>query len=116
MAKFKVTVDDAAWLEMIRDKQRVVAGAAVGGLVQVTNDAVKEGRAQIASSGRFASPRRTIRIQDTWMTGLKARMKDAKAGNNEPSLEVKGLVFHTIGLAGIFEEGATIQGKPLLWV
>lgn len=114
--EFKVTVDQPKWLKMIRDKQRPVAGAAVGALVQVANDAVKEGRAQIAASGRFSDQlRRTIRARDTWQTGLKARMQDAKEGG-EPSLQAKAIVFHTIGLAGIFEHGATIEGKPMLWI
>jgi hypothetical protein len=115
-ARFKVTVDKPRWLKMIREKQRAVAGPAVGALVQVANDAVAEGRQQIASSGRFSDNlRRTIRAQDTWQSGLKARMRDAKEGG-EPSLQAKALVFHTIGLAGIFEHGATIEGKPMLWI
>ena len=115
-AGFKVTVDKPEWLQMIREKHRIVAGAAVGALVQVANDAVAEGRKQIAASGRFSDAlRRTIRAQDTWVTGLKARMQDAKAGN-EPSLQAKAIVFHTVGLASIFEYGATIQGKRLLWI
>jgi hypothetical protein len=113
--EFKVKVDEPKWLKMIREKKRPIAGAAVGALVQVANDAVAEGRKQIAASGRFAAPRRTIRIQDTWLTGLKARMRDAKEGG-QPSLQAKALVFHSIGLAGIFEFGATILGKKLLWI
>jgi hypothetical protein len=102
--------------KIVRDKRRKVAGAAVGALVQVANDAVEEGRAQIASSGRFSdSLRRTIRAQDTWQSGLKARMQDAKEGA-EPSLRAKAIVFHTVGLAAIFEHGATIEGKPMLWI
>lgn len=116
MAEFKVKVDEPRWLKMIREKQRPIAGAAVGALVEVVNDAVKEGRQQIQSSGRFSdATRRTIRAQDTWVTGLKARMRDAKEGN-VPSLQAKALVFHSIGLAGIFEFGATHQGKPIMWI
>ena len=115
-AKFKITVDQPKWLQMIREKQRPVAGAAVGALVQVANDAVQEGRQQIASSGRFSDQlRQTIRAQDTWQTGLKARMQDAKDGD-APSLQAKAIIFHTIGLAGIFEHGATIAGQPMLWI
>jgi hypothetical protein len=42
-------------------------------------------------------------------------MRDAKQGG-QPSLQAKAIVFHTIGLAGIFEHGATIQGQPLMWI
>lgn len=114
-AGFKVTVDQPKWLKLIRDKQRAVAGSAVGALVQVANDAVAEGREQIAASGRFGAARRTMRAGPTWLTGLKARMRDAKDGG-EPSLQAKAIVFHSIGLAGIFEHGATIEGKPMLWI
>ena len=116
MAEFKVKVDQPKWLKMIREKQRPVAAAAMGALVQVANDAVAEGRKQIAATGRFGAPPRTlIRTQDTWITGLKARMKDAKEGG-QPSLQAKALVFHSVGLAGLFEYGATISGKKLLWL
>ena len=107
---------DQSFREVAGRIQRKMAGAAVGALVQLSNDAVKEGRAQIAGSGRFSDQlRRTIRAQDTWQSGLKARMRDAK-GPEGPSLQAKALVFHTIGLAGIFEHGATIEGKPMLWI
>src|SRR5262245_32829333 len=117
MAEFKFTIHvDQDWRKMIHDQQRRVSGSAVGALVQVTNDAVAEGRKQIGSSGRFSDNlRRTISATDTWQSGLKSRMRDAREGG-EPSLKAKGLVFHTIGLAGIFEHGATIEGKPMLWI
>ena len=115
-ARFKVTVDEPRWLKMIREKQRPVAAAAVGALAQAADDAVAEGRQQIAASGRFSDKiGQKIRARDTWQSGLKARMKDAKEAG-EPSLQAKAIVFHTIGLAGIFEHGATIEGKPLLWI
>lgn len=117
MAGFKISVNTPRWLQMIRDKRRIVAGAAVGALVQVANDAVAEGKKQIAASGRFSdSLRRTLRAGPTWVTGLKARMQDAKTGGGESSLQAKAIVFHEIGLAGIFEFGATIAGKKLLWI
>lgn len=112
----KVTVDTPRWLQMIRERQRPVASAAVGALAQVADDAVAEGRQQIAASGRFGDQlRRTLRAGPTWQSGLKARMRDAKQGG-QPSLQAKAIVFHTIGLAGIFEHGATIQGQPLMWI
>jgi Family of unknown function (DUF6441) len=102
MARIKVTVDQPAWLEMIRDKQRPVTTAAVAALREVADDAVEEGRSNIAGAGRFG---------DKWQSGLKKRMKDAK------SLQAKAIIFHSLGgLAGVFEHGATIAGKPLLWI
>src|SRR5215510_4926853 len=105
-AQFKVTVDKPAWLKTIRDKQRPVAEAAVAALREAAADAVQEGRQNIAGSGRFGG---------RWQQGLQYRTQDAEAGG-EASLQAKAIIFHKFGLAGVFEHGATISGKPLLWI
>lgn len=114
--QFKVTTEKSLWQEAMLKEERAISAAAIGALAQVADDAVAEGRQQIGSSGRFGAPRRTLRAQDTWLTGLKARMQDAKGGGAEPPAAPKALVFHTVGLAGIFEYGTTIAGRPLLWL
>ena len=101
-----VTVDRPRWLQMIRDKQRPVATAAVAALRDVAASSVQEGRRDIAGSGRFTGG---------WVSRLQYRTSGATEGG-EPSLQASAVVFHTIGLAGIFEHGATISGKPLLWI
>jgi hypothetical protein len=116
-AQFKITTDKSLWQEAMLKEERAISAAAIGALAQVADDAVAEGRQQIASSGRFSDQlRRTIRAQDTWLTGLKARMQDAKGGGAVPPAAPKALIFHTVGLAGIFEYGTTIAGRPLLWL
>jgi Family of unknown function (DUF6441) len=104
--KFKVKADPFGVVEMIRDKQRSVATAAVAALREVAADAVDEGRDNIAGSGQFGPK---------WQEGLRRRIVDASVGG-EPSLQAKAIVFHKSGLAGVFEHGATIQGHPLLWI
>jgi hypothetical protein len=104
--KFKVDVDQPAWLKAIRDKQRPVATAAVAALREVAANAVQEGRQDIASSGRFGA---------NWQKGLQYRTIGATDGG-EPSLQAQATVFHKSGLATVFEFGATIAGKPLLWI
>jgi len=106
MAQFKVTVDQPRWLKMIRDKQRPVATAAVAALRDVAAASVQEGRSDIASAGRFTGG---------WLSRLQYRTSGATEAG-EPSLQAKATVFHTIGLAGVFEHGATISGRPLLWI
>jgi hypothetical protein len=106
-AKFTVTVDQPAWLKMIRDKQRPVATAAVAALQDVAAQAVQEGRQNIAGAGHFTGK---------WQSGLQFKLQDADAGGGEPSLQAKALIFHSYGLASVFEFGATIEGKPLLWL
>jgi Family of unknown function (DUF6441) len=105
-AKFEVKTDPFGVVEMIRNKQRAVATAAVAALREAAGDAVEEGRDNIASSGVFG---------EKWVQGLRRRITDATSGG-EPSLQAKATVFHKSGLAGVFEHGATIQGKPLLWI
>ena len=105
-AQFKVTVDTPRWLELIRGKQRSVATAAVAALRETAADAVQEGRSNIAGSGRFGG---------RWQSGLQYRTLNAEAGG-EPSLQARAIIFHKFGIAGVFEHGATIQGKPLLWI
>jgi hypothetical protein len=106
-AKIKVTVDTPRWLQMIRDKQRPVATAAVAALRETAANAVQEGRSNIAGAGRFGPK---------WQQGLQYRTKDAAAEGGEPSLQAKAIIFHKFGFAGVFEHGATIQGKTLLWI
>ena len=101
-----MTVDQPAWLKMIRDKQRPVATAAVAALQDVAAQAVQEGRSNIAGAGHFTGK---------WQSGLQFKLQDADAGG-EPSLQAKALIFHSYGLASVFEFGAHIEGKPLLWI
>src|SRR5262245_25853056 len=105
-AQFKVTVDKPRWLQMIRDKQRSVATAAVAALREAAADAVQEGRQNIAGAGKFGG---------SWQQGLQYRTFDAREGG-EPSLQARAIIFHKFGFAGVFEHGATIEGKPLLWI
>lgn len=105
MAFFKVIFDQQAWLKEIRDKQRPVAKAAVEALDEVADEAVKEGRDNIAAAGRFGPK---------WQQGLQYRLFPRRG--DEPSLQSRAVIFHTRGLAGVFEFGAEIQGKPMLWI
>jgi Family of unknown function (DUF6441) len=100
-AQFKVTVDTPRWLQIVRDKQRPVTEAAVAALRETAADAVQEGRQNIAASGRFGG---------RWQSGLQYRTFDAD------SLQARAVIFHSVGAAGVFEHGATIAGKPLLWI
>ena len=104
--RISVKVDTPRWLQIIRDKQRPVATAAVAALRETAADAVQEGRRNIAGAGAFGP---------TWQQGLQYRTQDAVEGG-EPSLQAKAIIFHKMGIAGVFEHGATIQGHPLLWI
>ena len=104
--KLKITPDPFGIYERIREQQRPVAEAAVTALRETADNAVDEGRANIAGAGRFSGG---------WLSGLRRRMVGATEGG-EPSLQAKAIIFHKFGFAGVFEHGATIQGQPLLWI
>jgi Family of unknown function (DUF6441) len=97
--KFEIAVDQSALQKMIRNKQQSVTAAAIAAVRETAADAVKEGRSNIAGAGKFGPK---------WQQGLQYRMKK----DGEPS----AIIFHKFGFAGVFEHGATIQGKPLLWI
>ena len=105
--KFKINVDKKNWIKLDRQREPV-AKAAVAALRETANDSVQEGRANIAAAGSGFQ-------HAQWLSGLKYRMVGATKGG-EASFDAKAIVFHKYGIAGVFEQGATIQGKPLLWI
>jgi hypothetical protein len=103
---FSSNIED--WKAGLREQQRPVAKAGVAALRDVAATSVQEGREDIAAAGpgfRHAQ----------WQSGLKYRIKGANEGG-EPSLNAKATIFHRYGIAGVFEYGATIQGRPLMWI
>jgi hypothetical protein len=105
--KFKVTTDAKAWSKAMRDEYQSVAEAAVVSLRQTAANAVQEGRRDIASAGRFGAK---------WQSGLRYRTTGAGTKGEAPSLNATATIYHSYGFAAVFEFGATIQGKPLLWI
>jgi len=106
MAEFKVTSNTPDWLKAIREKQKPVAEAAVAALRETAAVSVQEGRKDIAAAGRFGS---------NWQQGLQYRTKGAKK-DGVASLQAQATIYHRYGIAGVFEHGATIHGRPLLWI
>jgi hypothetical protein len=97
--KFELKVDRSALQQVFQDKQQSLNKAAVAALRETAANAVKEGRQNIAGAGSFGPK---------WQRGLQYRIKKGA----EPS----AIIFHKYGYAGVFEHGATIQGKPMLWI
>jgi len=106
MAEFKVTNNGPDWLQAMRDKHKPVAEAAVAALRETAANAVQEGRQDIAAAGRFGPQ---------WQKGLQFLTKGANKGGT-PSLQAEAIIFHKFAIAGIFEQGGMISGKPLLWI
>src|SRR5262249_14405584 len=100
VARFNVSVNVEEWRQMIREKQKPVIDAEVQALRETAENAVDEGRRNIAAAGRFGI---------NWQRGLQFRMT-GEGG------QTVATVFHRSALAGVFESGTTIAGRPLLWL
>jgi hypothetical protein len=119
--RLRVKYTPAAWFKALTQEQGAVANAAVAALNEIAAASVAEGRLNIAGSGKFGPK---------WIEGLQYRIVDpATKGSSElekvfaeagtpvnASLKAKAVIFHKFGIAGVFEHGATIEGKPLLWI
>lgn len=82
------------WLgDTVRDSMRMAAKETAENIVAL-------GRADIASAGRFGS---------RWMKGLHADVTEG--GGN-----IRIAVTHEVPYWRVFEKGATIHGKPMLWI
>jgi len=100
VAQFKISVDSEAWRRMMREKQQPFVNAAISALRETASNAVTEGRRNIAASGHFGTK---------WQQDLQFRMIDT-------GIQTKAIIFHKSALATVFEFGAQVAGKPLLWI
>jgi hypothetical protein len=79
-----------------------IAKAATAAIKDTAAEILRAGRANIASAGFSAK----------WQSGLRA-VVTPKSGD---SVDASVHAFHTRGFATVFETGAQISGKPLLWL
>jgi hypothetical protein len=91
---------DKANLQAFANVQRKFRQAAQSAIKDAAAEAVTQGRSQIGAAG-FSS---------RWQKGLVS--KSLKGKPDQPAQ----LIFHRIGFFTVFERGATISGKPLLWL
>jgi hypothetical protein len=105
---FRVKIDTPRWIEMVREKQYPIAAAAVAALRDVAAISVQEGRADIAAAGP--------NFRGNWQERLQYRTFDDNDAAGGPSMDAKAVIFHKYGIAGVFEYGATMHGRPLIWI
>jgi Family of unknown function (DUF6441) len=98
--KFVFSADEALLKELLDAAEEEIAKAKEGAVRDAAAEAVKEGRANIASAGFSAR----------WRQGLRSKFYPNKGG--DPA----AIVFHRIGFASVFERGATIGGKNYMWL
>lgn len=86
----------------LRALNEPIAVAATGAIKDAAAQVKKEGRAAIAAGG----------FGQKWQNALRVDIYPA-AGT---SINAAARAKHNIPYAGVFETGATIFGKPLLWI
>ncbi len=87
--------------EAMREMQRPMAEAATSAMQEAADNIKSEGRAKIASAG----------FSKKWQNALRV---DAFPRRGKVSINAAAFAFHKIPYADVFEEGATIRGKPRL--
>jgi hypothetical protein len=87
----------------IRDIERPVAQAATAAVKDAADEAVSKGRTELATAG-FSTRSQKQFTSKLYPKGGKVSLKPAAR------------VYHRIGYFSVFEKGATILGKPKLWI
>jgi Family of unknown function (DUF6441) len=87
---------------IVKELQRPIAKAATAAIREVGEIAKRNGRASIAAAG----------FSRKWQNALRVNIYPPQGDSMRPA----AFIFHKIRYAGVFEEGAIIGGKPLLWL
>ena len=98
--KLVFSAQEAVLDQMLTDLQKQIDAAKQGAVQDAGDLAVKQGRANIASAG----------FPPSWQNALSEHFYPNKGG--DPA----AVIFDKIPFASVFEFGATIGGKPLLWL
>jgi hypothetical protein len=98
--KLVFSAQESALKALIEDIQSQIDAARAGAVQDAAKLAVAQGRANIASAGFPAK----------WQKALTSKFYLNKG--SDPA----ALIFDTTPFAGVFESGASIGGKPLLWL
>ncbi len=86
----------------IKEMERPIAEAATAAVREAGLMAKAEGRANIAAAG----------FSQKWQNALRCDVYP----KNGVSIGAAAHIHHKIPYAGVFEDGATISGDPLLWL
>lgn len=92
-----------AWDRRLKEMGIPIALAATAAMDDVATEVKTDGRASIAAAGMSFRWQNTLRVN---------RYPKPPRNALEPSV----YVYHKIPYAGVFEDGATIQGNPNLWI
>lgn len=87
----------------LREMNLPVAKAATDAILEVRQTFETAARANIAAAG----------FSRRWQTGYRV-LKFPRGA--KPAIDVAAFGYHKIGYANVFERGAKVSGKPLLWL
>lgn len=97
---FEFTPGQFSKAELVAEQQ--IARAATDAIHEAADLAKERGRAAIAAGG----------FGTRWQNALRSKVFPQSGISLNPA----ALVWHNIPYAGVFEEGATIPGRPLEWL
>ena len=98
--KLVFSAQEAALQQLLDELAQEIKQASAGAVHDAADLAVEQGRANIAAAG----------FSGRWEKGLTRIFYPTAAG--DPAARI----FHRMALAGVYERGVTIAGKPLLWL
>lgn len=101
--QFSYAYNRGEFAKAIADIQKPVAEAATGAMADAAQIAKTAGRASIASAG----------FSTRWQNALRANVYPA---GGKTSLQPAALIYHKIAYSNVFETGAVIRGRPMLWL
>ena len=99
---FSFTYDPGAFAKAELIAEQKIARAATGAIREAAELAKQAGRRSIAAGG----------FGRKWQSALHSKVFPQTGTSLTPS----AIIYSKIPYAGVFEEGATITGKPLLWL
>jgi hypothetical protein len=100
--KFTFEVATGEWERRMGAHRTALAHASTDAMDEVVIIVKREGRADIAQAG----------FSKRWQNALRVTRYPRKGISPESA----AFIHHKIQYAGIFDEGANIKGKPLLWL
>ncbi len=90
------------FFKAITEGERPIAKAATAAVREAAELAKAGGRASIAAAG----------FSRKWQNALRTKVYPP----GRDSMRAAALIYHKVPYAQVFEEGAVIHGKPLLWL
>jgi len=101
--KFVVAAAVGKLEEAFNDMLDPIAVASKNAMSAMANDIKLQGRINIGAAG----------FSTKWQNAFRV---DVYPKGKRPSASAAALVYHKIPYADVFETGATIRGKPMLWI